>query len=270
MAGKIIVEAPPKNTGILKFILMLNGATAAKLKKGEVYECDISQDTYVSMKMVGVPKTEEILAKNGYVTKITFDYNIPMIELSVYSACETPIGGGDTIDIKEAPSAPPIDPSIIYDIKGVRGRYIKIYEDRVIINTKATFSSFITGNVSDGEKTIYFSDVVGVQFKKSGSLIGYLQLETAGNLGNNKKNNFFNENTFTFDTTVISNEEMEKIAEYVKGRVSEYKKNKNAPTVVTQTSSSADELLKFKQLLDAGVISLEEFDAKKKQLLGLS
>jgi len=33
--------------------------------------------------------------------------------------------------------------------------------------------------------------------------------------------------------------------------------------------SSADELVKFKSLLDSGVITQEEFDAKKKQLLGL-
>lgn len=33
--------------------------------------------------------------------------------------------------------------------------------------------------------------------------------------------------------------------------------------------SSADELKKFKELLDAGIISQDEFDAKKKQLLNL-
>jgi predicted Zn-dependent peptidase len=33
--------------------------------------------------------------------------------------------------------------------------------------------------------------------------------------------------------------------------------------------STADELKKFKELLDSGVITQEEFDAKKKQLLGL-
>ena len=37
---------------------------------------------------------------------------------------------------------------------------------------------------------------------------------------------------------------------------------------ITNTSG-ADEILKYKQLLDMGVISQEEFDAKKKQLLGL-
>ncbi len=36
-----------------------------------------------------------------------------------------------------------------------------------------------------------------------------------------------------------------------------------------QATSSADELKKFKELLDSGIITQEEFDAKKKQLLGL-
>jgi len=33
--------------------------------------------------------------------------------------------------------------------------------------------------------------------------------------------------------------------------------------------SSADELIKYKQLLDGGAITQEEFNLKKKQLLGL-
>lgn len=41
-----------------------------------------------------------------------------------------------------------------------------------------------------------------------------------------------------------------------------------APVVVTQ-SDEADQLKKYKDLLDSGVISQEEFEAKKKQLLGL-
>lgn len=39
--------------------------------------------------------------------------------------------------------------------------------------------------------------------------------------------------------------------------------------VTTISGSDADELKKYKELLDNGVISQEEFDAKKKQLLGL-
>ena len=41
------------------------------------------------------------------------------------------------------------------------------------------------------------------------------------------------------------------------------------PTASAGSTSCADELKKFKELLDAGVITQEEFDTKKKQLLGL-
>ncbi|MFT8930064.1 MAG: SHOCT domain-containing protein [Sporolactobacillus sp.] len=43
----------------------------------------------------------------------------------------------------------------------------------------------------------------------------------------------------------------------------------NSEVATTSVPSDADEILKFKQLLDAGVITQDEFDAKKKQLLGL-
>lgn len=45
--------------------------------------------------------------------------------------------------------------------------------------------------------------------------------------------------------------------------------NNTTTTNVYQAQSAADEILKFKQLLDNGIITQEEFDAKKKQLLGL-
>lgn len=45
--------------------------------------------------------------------------------------------------------------------------------------------------------------------------------------------------------------------------------NKPQTQIVNQQVSSADEILKFKALLDQGVITLEEFNKKKKELLGL-
>ena len=41
-----------------------------------------------------------------------------------------------------------------------------------------------------------------------------------------------------------------------------------ASTIIQQTSA-ADELKKFKELLDMGIITEDEFNAKKKELLGL-
>ena len=49
------------------------------------------------------------------------------------------------------------------------------------------------------------------------------------------------------------------------------RQNKSKETVIKQETpqSNADELKKYKDLFDSGVITQEEFDAKKKQLLGL-
>ena len=43
----------------------------------------------------------------------------------------------------------------------------------------------------------------------------------------------------------------------------------NALKRENSSESSADQIKKYKELLDDGIISQEEFDAKKKQLLGL-
>ena len=49
----------------------------------------------------------------------------------------------------------------------------------------------------------------------------------------------------------------------------EWQKINNKSESTTNTMSAADEIKKFKDLLDSGIISQEEFDEKKKQLLGL-
>lgn len=51
--------------------------------------------------------------------------------------------------------------------------------------------------------------------------------------------------------------------------VTQKSKDDNKTTTVTTAFSEADEILKFKKLLDEGIITKEEFDIKKKQLLGL-
>lgn len=113
----------------------------------------------------------------------------------------------------------------ICELEGVRGREMKLYDTKCVITTKKTVGSFITGNFTDGEKTIFYTDVVGVQYKRSGVLIGYLQLETSSSQMNNKSDNMFSENTFTFEggKNGISNELMEAVYHYVVDRLEEIK-----------------------------------------------
>lgn len=87
----------------------------------------------------------------------------------------------------------------LFRIRGARGRVLEVYNNKCIIQTKVTLGSVITGNASDGEKTIFYPDCTAIQFKLSHALIGYLQLETPSMQMNNTKSNFFSENTFTFE-----------------------------------------------------------------------
>lgn len=71
-------------------------------------------------------------------------------------------------------------------------------------------------------------------------------------------------------TAIANNNEIHKvISDLLLARQS--KNRENHPTIVKQevSQSNADELKKYKNLLDSGIISQEEFEAKKKQLLGL-
>lgn len=98
-----------------------------------------------------------------------------------------------------------------------------------------------------------------------------MQLETASAQTQNAFNRFadaFNENSFAFTRSTVSNERMEDIFEYVKRQV-EKNKNSLSNTTIQRPIASADEIIKYKELLDSGIITQEEFELKKKQLLGI-
>lgn len=140
--------------------------------------------------------------------------------------------------------------NFICEFEGVRGRNLKLYDTKIIITTKKTAGSLITGNFTDGEKTIYLCDVVGVQFKKSGLAIGYLQFETPSMQMNNKNDNFFSENTFTYEKgkNGITNLLMEKVYSYIVDRIEELKYNTTIITHIPDFESMKDH---YDPLLDS-------------------
>jgi len=160
----------------------------------------------------------------------------------------------------------------VYSIDGARGRHIDVFENKCIIKTKVTLGSFLAQNMTDGEKTIYYRDCVGVQFKNAGLTLGYLQFETSSGMMNNKNSNFFGENTFTWEPggkNGISNQAMEEVYSYIRKRIDVIKSQGDSGATIIKESSAAEEIQKMKELLDKGIITKEEFELKKKQLLGL-
>ena len=100
---------------------------------------------------------------------------------------------------------------LVYEIKGSLGRSIRIYPYKCVITT-----TLATKSATDGEKTIYFKDCIGIQYRRPGAAFGYLQFETAVSAVNNEKNSLFNENTFTFDEKA---DFMDDVYEFVIGAV---------------------------------------------------
>lgn len=113
---------------------------------------------------------------------------------------------------------------LICRLSGVRGRSMDIFDNKCIIRTEPTAGSVISGNATDGEKTIFYIDCTGLQFKKHNLAIGFLQLETPSMQMNNQNSNFYSENTFTFEeVNGISNELMHEVYSYISRRIEGYK-----------------------------------------------
>ena len=160
-----------------------------------------------------------------------------------------------------------MEEKLMYSIDGNIGRILNVYEDRCVIAVGGR-KKLLGGLL--GDKQIYYSDVTSVQFKNLGFTSGYLQFEFPGA---QNANNYSSENSFVFGATVGTQcynelkKRMPVVYQYIMQRVHFYKTNTNSSA--SDPASCADEILKFKQLLDAGVITQEEFDAKRKQLLNL-
>lgn len=125
-----------------------------------------------------------------------------------------------------------------------------ITNKRIIMAQKQTIA---------GEKlqTVYLDNVNDITFS-SGLALGVMTIDTIKetfNVGLDKK------------SAKAINAKAVELLHSLKDNKSEAAPAADAPA--QQAVSAADEILKFKQLLDAGVITQEEFNAKKAQLLGL-
>ena len=150
-------------------------------------------------------------------------------------------------------------------LKGVNGQ-LYIFEDKVVIERKGILGFLLIGLA--GSKTIPMNSIMSVQFKEGTSITnGFIQF---GILGGKENKAGLVSATRDENTVMINkkyNATARRIKEYIEQKIME--RNQSPEIVVTQQSSTADEIAKFKSLLDQGVITQDEFDAKKKQLLGL-
>jgi hypothetical protein len=164
---------------------------------------------------------------------------------------------------KKDPKTSSINSDIIINFEGKSGQ-IELYKDKLIIK-RAGFWAVMGHGLTKGDKTIYLNQITGIQLKLAGLLVGYIQFTLPGGIESSKgafaATQDENSVTFTASENVL--------ATYLKEKIEELMHKSRQSTIQTVQVSSADEIKKFKQLLDEGIITKDEFDKKKKELLGL-
>lgn len=142
---------------------------------------------------------------------------------------------------------------------------------KVVINRKG-ISSFANRGMN-GEQLIPMASILGVNFKRAGVTAGQINFVTAAgnqNTGGMGALPEFTNGAYNKANNIVFRGEHNSDMEELKSFVEQQIMARSEPTpVATKQDSSADEIRKFKSLLDDGIITKEEFDAKKKQLLGL-
>lgn len=150
---------------------------------------------------------------------------------------------------------------LLFELKGVNGQ-LELYSDKIIIKRKGVLSKMTQGFFK-GDKTIYLDQISGIQVKP-GTIFtnGYIQFTVPGGI-ESKKGLF---DATTDENTVFFKKKDNELVNNIKIKIEELKSVSKSPA---GQLSAADEIRKYKELLDSGIISSEEFEQKKKQLLNL-
>ncbi|MDN3365425.1 SHOCT domain-containing protein [Priestia megaterium] len=152
--------------------------------------------------------------------------------------------------------------------KGVNG-VLEVHEDKVTI----TYSVFLGGN--KGTREIPMDSIKGVQFKKPGLAVsGFIKLLLDGHEGMNAINTF---DAADEDNTVLFTRKEYKhffeAKELVENSLIQNEGQNNPEGEIKQSSamvvSVSEEIRNLHALKEEGILTEEEFSAKKKQLLGI-
>lgn len=159
--------------------------------------------------------------------------------------------------------------------KKVMAKQIQFYEDKfsdegenliaACASSKGTSQLYVTdkrvhlndvkGIVSNQERSIPLSSITSININKS-FVYAALEINASGN------------RIIIEDVPVHIADEIKAIIEHLKKDAS----NEKTSTITPQNKDTfdiADEIRELKDLLDEGLINQDEFDAKKKQLLGI-
>lgn len=153
-----------------------------------------------------------------------------------------------------------------YFVKRAGKTYIDVDELGITIRRKGMLNLMNQG--LKGEKTIPFSSISAVQLKKPGITSGYIQFSVLG--GNESKGGVTAAVKDENSVMIAGQDEYDAMLElksYIEKKILE----RNTPQQASQENSKSpvEQVKELKELLDMEIITQEEFDLKKKELLGI-
>lgn len=149
---------------------------------------------------------------------------------------------------------------VIINLKSNGKFEIEVTQSMIKVSPKGFINAVNKGLV--GQKTYKIENLTGVQYKKPGLTTGYIQFVLLGSRESKRgvTGAVHDENSITFSNKKEALLMLE-LKEFIEDKM-------NSIQTKNSNFSTADELLKLKQLLDSGVINEKEFEAEKRKILG--
>ncbi|MCL1464090.1 SHOCT domain-containing protein [Argonema galeatum] len=166
--------------------------------------------------------------------------------------------------VQSSPVAPVSD-GVIIVAKGVNGQ-LELLEDKIRIKRQG-FLAFMNHGFK-GDKEILIEHISAIQFKIAGPIMsGYIQFSFFGS--QESKGGIFDASKDE-NTVMFIRQEQEQF-ENIKEQIEKKRLGKKTPSIAVPlvNSSYIDELEKLASLREKGIITEEEFQVKKRQILGL-
>lgn len=206
---------------------------------------------------VNINATEFLLQKNDFQrANATLERIIKECNLPAIKEYERP-------NVPKDVYVPGTTEGALYTLRNNNGSTLDVYDTYVELSHQNLMSALAMSGLK-GKKRISIQSISAIDFKKAMfKEAGYIQFSIMGaERHGGTLSAAGDENSILFNESL--NDLAQEIVDYIENKKAQF----SAPQVI-QTNSAADELKKFKELLDMNIITQEEFDAKKKELLGL-
>lgn len=136
---------------------------------------------------------------------------------------------------------------------------VTVHNGFIKINRKGILNRIIK---STGDKNIRISSLSGVQLKKPGLRTGYIQFIFSGSTDTSGLLDAVED-----DNTILFHKKEYATALELRDHIEQIISSEGS-ALQTTSATTADELMKLKQLLDDGALTKREYDTQKQRLLG--